>query len=59
LGIIDKLITAPMWRLFESEGGILSINPYLKTAFEKFTDLRNLVNDFCGKTKLLHHKIEY
>jgi hypothetical protein len=23
------------------------------------TDLRNLVNDFCGKTKLLHHKIEY
>jgi hypothetical protein len=23
------------------------------------TDLRNLVNDFCGKTKLLYHKIEY
>jgi E1A/CREB-binding protein len=41
LGIIDKLITAPMWRLFESEGGILSINPYLKTALEKLQSWGN------------------
>lgn len=41
LGIIDKLITALMWRLFESEGGILSINPYLKTALEKLQSWGN------------------
>ena len=41
LGIIDKLITASMWRLFESEGGILSINPYLKTALEKLQSWGN------------------
>ena len=41
LGIIDKLITAPMWCLFESEGGILSINPYLKTALEKLQSWGN------------------
>jgi len=35
LGIIDKILTGPMWRLFEQEGGILSLNPYLKIAIEK------------------------
>lgn len=36
LGIIDKVITGPMWRLFEQEGGILSLNPYLKTAVDEY-----------------------
>lgn len=35
LGIMDKIVTGPMWLLFEQEGGILSLNPYLKTAIEK------------------------
>ena len=35
LGIIDKIITGPMWRLFASEGGILSQNPYLELLYEK------------------------
>jgi hypothetical protein len=37
--------TAPMWRLFESEGGILSINPYLKTALEKLQSVCFWGND--------------
>jgi hypothetical protein len=35
LWIIDNILTGPMWRLFEQEGGILSLNAYLKTAIEK------------------------
>jgi hypothetical protein len=34
-----------MWRLFESEGGILSINPYLKTALEKLQSVCFWGND--------------
>jgi len=35
LRIIDKVITGLMWRIFESEGSILSLNPYLKILYEK------------------------
>jgi hypothetical protein len=35
LGIIDKVITGPSWRLFEKKGSILSLNPYLSILMEK------------------------
>lgn len=38
LGITDKLVTGSMLRLFQKEGSILSLNPYLKNVFDKFQE---------------------
>ena len=38
LGIIDKVVTGPMWRLFEKDGSILSLNPYLHRTMQKFQE---------------------
>ena len=40
LGLIDKRITGPYWRVLESAGNILDLNPYLhqmKISFENWS----------------------
>ena len=39
LGIVDKLVTGPFWRIVENVNNILVINPYLLQLKYKLTDL--------------------
>ena len=39
LGIIDKLLTGPLWRLIETKKSILLLNPYLLHLKIRLTDL--------------------
>ena len=49
LGIIDKIITGPLWRLFEKKGSILSLNP-------QFLKVTNYFLTFlCTKLMFMNH----
>ena len=39
LGIVDKIVTGPFWRIVENVNNILAINPYLLQLRSKLTDL--------------------
>lgn len=39
LGIIDKLVTGPFWKLIESVENVLSLNPYLLILKDKISEL--------------------
>ena len=41
LGIVDKLVTGPLWRLIEASNNILSLNPHL-------FDLKMQLSQFCN-----------
>jgi hypothetical protein len=44
LGIINKMITGPFWRLIEKVGNVLDLNPHLVALQVKFKELTTLVD---------------
>ena len=44
LGIVDKIVTGPFWRIVEHVDSILKINPYLKTLKLQLDSLRQDAN---------------
>jgi hypothetical protein len=52
LGIIDKVITGPLWRLIEIKGSILSLNPYLSILMEKLQKWGRDTSSICESDQL-------
>ena len=60
LGIIDKLVTGPLWRLIESIANVLSLNPYLFRLKMKLTSLCvDASSLFSGETVFSNNDVEH